>query len=186
MTKKADIYTGTGDKGTTGLFGGSRVDKDSVRVEAYGTVDELCSVIGVVKASGPDVKVRECLSELQRYCYTINSELAADEQGQHMLSRTVDASDVTKMEVWIDEFSNALPKLNHFIVPGESQATAFLNLARTVCRRAERRLWRLSREAVVNKYALTFLNRMSDLLFTLMRYEDLQRGAQEQSVDTIG
>ena len=169
--KKADVYTRTGDEGTTALFGGSRTEKDSARVEAYGTIDELCAVIGVVKTTEISQRIFDILSKIQEYCHDINAEIASDEEGIKMLKKRITKQDVKYLEYLIDEFDAELPKLTHFIVPATKPSTAFLNLARTVCRRAERRLWTLYREYQFNQQIIVFFNRLADLLFTFMRFE---------------
>ena len=169
--KKAAVYTRTGDNGTTVLFGGSRIEKKSARVEAYGTVDEFCAVISVVKTTEISPRIFDILSQLQEYCHGINAEIASDEQGVKMLKQRISEQDVKYIENRIDELDAELPKLTHFIVPMVKPATAFLNLARTVCRRAERRLWALYGERPFNQNIIVFFNRMADLLFTLMRFE---------------
>jgi cob(I)alamin adenosyltransferase len=169
--KKADVYTRTGDEGTTALFGGSRIEKDSARVEAYGTIDELCAVISVVKTTEISQGVFDILSRLQDYCHDINAEIASDEDGIRMLKKRITEQDVIYLENLIDEFDAELPKLTHFIVPTTKPETAFLNLARTICRRAERRLWVLYREHQFNQQIIVFVNRLADLLFTFMRIE---------------
>ena len=169
--KKADVYTRTGDEGTTALFGGSRIEKDSARVEAYGTIDELCAVISVVKTTEISRRVFDVLTKLQDYCHDINAEIASDAEGIKLLNKRITTEDVKYVESLIDEFDSELPKLTHFIVPAVKQKTAFLNLARTVCRRAERRLWLLYREHPFNQNIIVFFNRLADLLFTFMRFE---------------
>ncbi|MBN2007907.1 cob(I)yrinic acid a,c-diamide adenosyltransferase [candidate division KSB1 bacterium] len=171
MPKKADVYTRTGDVGTTGLFGGSRIEKDSLRVEAYGTIDELCAMISVIKALDVDSQIKQVLTQLQVDCHDINAEIASDSEGQAILERTIGDHDVANLERLIDTFDEQLPKLMHFISPVETQSAAFLNLARTICRRAERRLWALSRQDDVNLFIIRFFNRLADLLFTMMRVE---------------
>jgi cob(I)alamin adenosyltransferase len=171
MDKKADVYTRSGDEGMTGLLGGSRVAKDSAQVEAYGTIDELNAGLGVVKAMGPHPEVTEILSQLQEFCYHMNAEIASDDQGRALLKHCMDQQDVAWIEALIDTFDQRLPKLTHFIVPTTNPKAAFLNQARTVCRRAERRVWTWSRQAQINPCLIVFLNRLSDFLFTLMRYE---------------
>ena len=168
---KADIYTRTGDEGTTGLFGGTRVPKDSVQVEAYGTIDELNAALGVVRAMKPQAQVDEVLARLQKLFHTINAEIASDAQGRQQLQATVGPDEVSWIEGVIDEFDAQLPKLDHFIVPATQPAAAYLNLARTLCRRAERRLWTWSQQEAINPHLIVFINRLSDLLFTLMRFE---------------
>jgi len=169
--KKADVYTRTGDKGTTALFGGSRIAKNSKQVEAYGTIDEFCAVISVVKTTRISPGLYDILSKIQDYCHTVNAEIASDDQGNKMLKQHITLEDVRYLESAIDELDAGLPKLNHFIVPDVKPAVAFLNLARTVCRRAERRLWALYREQPFNLQIIVFFNRLADLLFTMMRYE---------------
>jgi len=171
MGKKADVYTRSGDEGMTGLLGGTRVAKDSPQVEAYGTLDELNAALGVVKAMGPADEVGQVVTRLQAYCYQMNAEIASDEQGRSLLKQVVHEDDITWIEAVIDEFDSKLPKLTHFIVPATTPAAAFLNQARTLCRRAERRVWAWSRKTKINPHVIVFLNRLSDLLFTLMRYE---------------
>lgn len=169
--KKAVIYTRTGDEGTTGLFGGARVDKDSLRVEAYGTIDELNALLGILKTTAVHDRIMALLSEWQDLFHDINAEIASDAQGRAQLQRTVTSEDVSRLESFIDEFDAELPPLDHFIVPAVKPSAAFLNQARTVCRRAERRLWALHRQEALNPHLIKFFNRLSDLLFTLMRWE---------------
>ncbi len=171
MGKKADVYTRTGDEGMTGLLGGSRIAKDSPQVEAYGTVDELNAALGVVKAMGPRPDVEEILGQLQEFCYHMNAEIASDDQGRAMLKHRMDEKDIAWVEGLIDTYDQKLPKLTHFVVPVANPSAAFLNQARTLCRRAERRVWTWSRQATVNPHLIVFLNRLSDFLFTLMRIQ---------------
>jgi cob(I)alamin adenosyltransferase len=175
--KKADVYTRTGDQGTTGLFGGTRVDKDSMRVEAYGTLDELAALIGVVKTQDLHPCSLDVLSQIQGHLYHINAEIASDEKGINKLTKKTSQEAVTFIEGLINSFDAKLPKLTHFIVPSDKSSAATLNLARTVCRRAERRLWTLARTEQINPLLITFINRLSDLLFTLMRFEGLAPNA---------
>lgn len=172
---KANVYTRTGDGGTTGLFGGSRVDKESGRVEAYGTLDELGASLSLAKTLGVDPDVRAVLNKLESYLYQMGAEIASDENGVLRLKHIISERDVTTLEERIDEFDAKLSKLTEFIVPVEEPGAAALNVSRTVCRRAERRLWQLSRTEKVNPHLITFVNRLSDLLFTLMRFEGRDR-----------
>jgi cob(I)alamin adenosyltransferase len=158
------IYTRTGDDGTTGLGDGSRVPKDSVRVEAYGTVDELNSVIGVllaVPALPPDVTA--CLTEVQHELFDLGGELCIPGH------RAINAEHVARLERTLDDFNAALPPLKEFILPGGGPAAAACHLARTVARRAERRVWTLARAETVAPEVTQYLNRLSDLLFVLAR-----------------
>ncbi|MCH8216418.1 MAG: cob(I)yrinic acid a,c-diamide adenosyltransferase [Planctomycetes bacterium] len=172
---KANVYTRTGDGGTTGLFGGSRVDKESGRVEAYGTLDELGASLSLAKTLGVDPDVRAVLDRLDTTLYQMGAEIASDEKGVLRLKHIISERDVTTLEERIDEFDAKLSKLTEFIVPVEEPGAAALNVSRTVCRRAERRLWTLSRTEKVNPHLITFVNRLSDLLFTLMRFEGRDR-----------
>lgn len=157
------IYTRTGDKGETGLGDGSRVTKDSPRVEAYGTTDELNSVIGMVLAEAVPDAVHDCLLEVQHRLFDLGGELC-------MPGYTgVDDEHVTWLETQLDAFNAGLPALKEFILPGGGRAAAACHLARTVCRRAERRVVSLAREETVNEPVVRYLNRLSDLLFVIAR-----------------
>jgi cob(I)alamin adenosyltransferase len=158
------IYTRTGDDGSTGLGDGARVSKESLRVEAYGTVDETNSTIGMVLAvaSLPD-GVRRCLTEVQHDLFDLGGELCIPG------SRMITAAYVDRLETELDGFNDPLPPLKDFILPGGGPAAAACHLARTVCRRAERRCWSLAREEAVSPEALKYLNRLSDLLFVIAR-----------------
>jgi cob(I)alamin adenosyltransferase len=158
------IYTRTGDDGTTGLGDGSRVPKDSPRVEAYGTVDELNSVVGLLLAvPGLPEEVTGCLTEVQHELFDMGGELCIP--GHRMIRD----EQVTRLEQELDRFNEALPPLKEFILPGGGPAAAACHLARTVARRAERRAWTLARAESVNPELLKYLNRLSDLLFVVAR-----------------
>jgi cob(I)alamin adenosyltransferase len=158
------IYTRTGDDGSTGLGDGTRVPKDGARVEAYGTVDELNSVVGVLLAvPGLPPAVADCLTEVQHELFDLGGELCIP--GHQMIR----AEQVTRLEHSLDGFNEALPPLKEFILPGGGPAAAACHLARTVARRAERRAWTLARAEQVNPELLKYLNRLSDLLFVLAR-----------------
>ena len=164
------IYTKTGDDGTTGLFGGPRVGKDDMRIEAYGTVDELNSVLGVVRAEELPVDVEQCLTQLQSQLFSVGAELATPEPAAHGTA-LIGPAEIAAIESVIDRFEQRLSPLKQFILPGGTRAAALLHLARTVCRRAERRLVTLTRassEPVANELVV-YLNRLSDLLFVLAR-----------------
>jgi len=165
------IYTRTGDDGTTGLGDGTRVPKDSARVEAYGTVDELNSSIGVLLAacSGPGFqagvprKIIECLTEVQHELFDMGGELCIPGH------RAIQAGQISRLETELDEFNDALPPLKEFILPGGGPAAAACHVARTIARRAERRVLTLSRAEAVSPEVMKYLNRLSDLLFVLAR-----------------
>ena len=158
------IYTRTGDDGTTGLGDGSRTPKDSLRVEAYGTVDELNSVIGMLLAvPNLPAAVTECLTQVQHELFDLGGELCLPGQ------RVIAAEHITRLETALDGFNDPLPPLKEFILPGGGPAAAICHLARTVARRAERRAWTLAKAESVNPEAAKYLNRLSDLLFVLAR-----------------
>ena len=157
------IYTKTGDDGTTGLGDGTRVAKDSTRVGAYGTVDELNSTIGIVLAQEIPPDVRESLTQIQHDLFDLGGELCIP--GMAM----VHESDVERLEQTLDGFNANLPALKDFILPGGGMAAAACHLARTVCRRAEREVVTLARTETVRPEAVRYLNRLSDLLFVLAR-----------------
>lgn len=162
------VYTKTGDTGTTGLYTGERVEKDSVRVEAYGSIDEVNSALGMARAWAMHEAVRNTLLDLQKLLMRVMADVASLGADS---SRRVSEADITKLEVWIDEYSARLAPLTHFIIPGDTKAAAALDLARTTTRRAERNLWRLARREKIAEAALIVLNRVSDLCFVLSRVE---------------
>jgi cob(I)alamin adenosyltransferase len=157
------IYTRTGDDGTTGLADGSRVDKDSHRVEAYGTVDELNSILGMVLAYELPEAVRDCLVDVQHDLFDLGGEFSIPGY------QAIKDGYVTRLETILDEFNAELPSLKEFILPAGGLATSTAHLARTVCRRAERRATTLAREEEINPAAISYLNRLSDLLFVIAR-----------------
>lgn len=157
------IYTRTGDDGSTGLADGSRVDKDDMRVEAMGAVDELNSNVGVILAHVIPTEMRECLTNVQHALFDIGGELAIPG------SSTVTARYVTALERALDEVNATMPPLKEFVLPGGGAAAAAVHVARSVCRRAERRLFALSRRDDVNPHSRAYLNRLSDLFFVLAR-----------------
>lgn len=158
------IYTRTGDKGTTGLGDGTRVDKDSLRVEAYGTTDELNSCIGMIlsEPSVPD-DLRHWLLEIQHDLFDLGGELCIP--GHVVLN----ASFIDRLEQQIDAMNEQLPPLKEFILPGGNRAATTCHLARTICRRAERRVLSLAKNETINDWGLKYLNRLSDLLFVAAR-----------------
>jgi len=169
------IYTRTGDDGSTGLGDGTRVAKESARVEAYGTVDETNSAVGMVLGA-PELppEIARCLTEIQHDLFDLGGELCIP---GHVM---INAAHIARLEKELDGFNEGLPPLKEFILPGGGQAAAACHLARAVCRRAERRLWSLARVEVVSPEALKYLNRLSDLLFVIARL--LARGAAGEVV----
>ena len=158
------IYTRTGDDGTTGLGDGSRVLKEHLRVEAYGTVDETNSAIGVILSLGNlPPPIAHCLTEVQHDLFDLGGELCIP---GHLM---IEAAHVERLESELDGFNEDLPPLKEFILPGGGPAAAACHVARAVCRRAERRCWSLARAENVSSETLKYLNRLSDLLFVLAR-----------------
>ena len=180
------IYTKTGDRGETGLFGGGRVAKDHVRVDAYGEVDELNSTLGIaileLERAG-EAELAAGLRQVQADLFTVGAVLAtpAVENGGRESSYipALDPARVDALERWIDAADAELEPLRSFILPGGTAAAAVLHLARTVCRRAERRVVGLAREATVGEEHLVYLNRLSDLLFTLARLANRRAGVAD-------
>jgi cob(I)alamin adenosyltransferase len=169
------IYTRTGDDGSTGLYGGGRVAKCDLRIEAFGSVDELNAQLGVARAMGLPPGCDEILAHLQNQMFDLGAELAtpdAQERGTDYLQD----SDVAQVETWIDEFESQLKPLQTFILPGGSQPTAHLHLARGVCRRAERRLVALAQASPVRGLVVRYVNRVGDLLFVLARAANAELG----------
>jgi cob(I)alamin adenosyltransferase len=173
------IYTKTGDDGTTGLFGGGRVKKASTRVEAYGTVDELNATLGLARAAKLDPFADGVLAHAQVDLFTVGAELACVPGKEEKLSMSlVDADDAARLERAIDEAEKELPPLKTFVLPGGSPQASALHLARTVCRRAERAVLSIDDTPARNDVVI-YLNRLSDLLFTLARHANLKAGVED-------
>jgi cob(I)alamin adenosyltransferase len=164
------IYTKTGDKGTTGLYTGERIAKDSQRVEAYGTVDELTSVLGVARSQCKNEAVKSTIYDLQKLLMSLMAQLASNGTDCHYIT----AEQINLLEQNIDNYDAQLPPLTAFLISGDSIGAACLDQARTVTRRAERQVWRLARSEAVDDTILVFLNRLSDLCFVLGRIENLK------------
>jgi cob(I)alamin adenosyltransferase len=174
------IYTRTGDNGDTSLFDGTRVPKSDARVDAYGEVDELSAMLGLVRALGVDADVSDPLAAIQRDLFALGAKLAdpAARIAGRVEKVDLGADDAARLEGWIDTFEAELPPLRHFIHPGGCQAGATLHLARTVCRRAERRMVALE-PGGLDPYLLVYMNRLSDLLFVLARVVNKRAGVGE-------
>lgn len=174
------IYTRTGDQGETGLFGGKRVAKDDVRVEAYGSVDEANAAIGLALAHCRVESVRRVLTELQSDLFTLGAELASVPGTEAKLGiALLTETDVARLEQAIDAAEASLPPLKNFILPGGPPDVAALHLARTVARRAERRVLTLSQREPLRSSVLVYLNRLADLLFVLARQEQHETGGTD-------
>ena len=172
------IYTRTGDGGATTLFDGTRIAKSDPRVDAYGDVDEANAVIGAIRAEGLDADIDDLLVQVQRDLFALGSRLAdpAERIADRVTKIALGPADVTKLEVWIDTYEAELTPLRRFILPGGTRAAAALHVARTVCRRAERRMVAL---AVLEVEFLAYMNRLSDLLFVLARAVNHRAGVAE-------
>lgn len=162
------LYTKTGDKGTTGLLTGERVSKDSLRVEAYGSVDELSSALGIARAWSQSREVCDTIYKVQKLLMLIMAELASSNMTKHY----VEQEHINILECTIDTFDAQLPPLTEFIIPGDSKGGAGLDLARTIARRAERQVVRLANQEALGDFILVALNRISDLCFVLARFEN--------------
>jgi len=176
------IYTKTGDAGSTGLFGGGRVPKDDPRVEAYGDVDELNAALGLARSIEPLPRVDEVLVPLQRDLFAIGALLATpdpEKMREQLAKARVDDERVAQLEHAIDDCDAELEPLRAFILPGGSPKAAALHVARTVCRRAERRVVALQQSVEIPGLVVIYLNRLSDLLFVLARVANLRAGAGE-------
>ena len=163
------IYTKTGDDGTTGLFGGARLPKHHVRIEAYGTVDELNAVIGWLNTLIPHQELHDFLLNIQSRLFTVGANLASDPD-KEMITPDLTEEDIYAIEKYIDKLQETLPPLKHFILPGGSPSISAAHLARTVCRRAERRCVALALESKVDNLILLYLNRLSDFFFVVARW----------------
>ncbi len=163
------IYTKTGDVGETSLFGGRRVLKSELRIEAYGTVDELNSWIGLVADTQAQAEVQKLLRQVQDRLFTLGSTLAADPDNQKLKVHDLHESDVELLEAAIDAYETTLPPLQHFVLPGGHVHVSYCHLARTVCRRAERLCVALHSAAHIHPLLIKYLNRLSDYLFVLSR-----------------
>ena len=176
------IYTKTGDAGQTGLFGGGRVAKDDLRVEAYGDVDELNAVLGMARCIEMMPRIDEVLVPIQRDLFAIGALLATpdrDRMASHLEKARIDETRITELEYAIDDGEAELEPLRAFIIPGGTPKAAALHVARTVCRRAERHVVRLQHDVELPPLAIIYLNRLSDLLFTLARLANHRAGAGE-------
>ncbi|MEM1205790.1 MAG: cob(I)yrinic acid a,c-diamide adenosyltransferase [Acidobacteriota bacterium] len=180
MPRITKVYTRTGDDGTTALGVSKRVPKESPRVEAYGTVDELNSHLGVAMATGLDGTLVEPLQGIQNDLFHLGSDLCVPEEDKvkfqvpRMEARHVDA-----LEALMDRLSESLEPLANFVLPGGDPAAAHLHVARCVCRRAEREVLRLSRDEAVGEHTIPYLNRLSDTLFVMARYQNHRQGRSD-------
>jgi cob(I)alamin adenosyltransferase len=182
MSEKIKIYTKTGDDGTTGLVGGTRLKKFNQRLEAYGTIDELNASIGVIVSECYDSDVKISLVKIQNKLFNIGSRLASDEKGDEFTKQlSLKIEDIEFLEYEIDKFEKSLPELKNFILPGGSKSGANCHVARTICRRAERRILEFAEQNKVQPEIIQYVNRLSDFLFVLARKINNDAGFKETS-----
>lgn len=173
------IYTKTGDKGKTSLLGGTRVNKYDLRIETYGTIDELNSQIGVLRSMDVGEEVKQVLIKIQTFLFTSGSQLASEPGKSRIKIPTLKDDAISFLENEIDKMDTALPQMRHFVLPGGHPAVAAAHVARTVCRRAERLVIHLRDESEVPEPIPIFLNRLSDFFFVLSRKLSQDLGAEE-------
>jgi len=173
------IYTKTGDGGETGLFRGPRVPKHDPRVDAYGNVDELNALLGVLLPEIQDQEIRDLIASIQHELFEVGADLATPQQADRGHEMRIPHSMTARLEAAIDRFEERLPELTQFILPGGSKGGALLHYARTICRRAERKVSRLKEQQMMDPEILVYLNRLSDLLFVLARAENHKSGSPE-------
>ena len=171
------IYTKTGDKGDTSLYDGTRVAKDDVRVESYGTVDELTSSLGLAKTYVEDEAIRRLVHKMQTDLFRVAGELATSDGAKFPLR--ISEADTAALEKVIDDYVARMAPVDKFIVPGNTQASAALHVARTVCRRAERRILTLSRQVPVSDELIKYVNRLSDAIYAVARFLEGQQSYVE-------
>lgn len=173
------IYTKTGDRGMTSLVGGTRISKDHLKIETYGTVDELNSWIGVLRDAPENASRRDIFKEIQDRLFTLGADLAAEPEQTKRKIPDLFESDIELLECEMDKMNEEIPPLKAFVLPGGHQSVSFAHVARTVCRRAERHAIRLGREEEVNPLIIKYLNRLSDYLFVVSRKITQELGAEE-------
>jgi cob(I)alamin adenosyltransferase len=180
MPRITKVYTKTGDKGETGLGGGQRVPKDSLRIAAYGTVDELNSHIGVAISCQLDPDLENKLKKIQNELFHLGSDLCFLEEDKKIFSiPLIEEKHVLALEEIMDRYTEQLSPLENFILPGGTSGASYLHVARTVCRRAERDTIALSREEEIGPFIIKYLNRLSDTLFVMSRYENFKKSYQD-------
>ena len=180
MPRLTKIYTRKGDDGTTALGGGQRVPKDSLRVMAYGVVDELNSALGVALAHGLHEDLQQMLAVIQNELFHLGSDLCfVEEDKARFALPQIEAKHIERLEGWVDQLNDAVGPLQNFILPGGTLGAAQLHLARTICRRAERDVTALQHSEATGAHVGAYLNRLSDLLFVMARYENFKAGNAE-------
>ncbi len=166
------IYTKTGDRGSTSLFDNKRVPKDHIRVESYGTIDELNSFMGLAKNYVEDEEMYNLIENIQNKLFTVGAYLATEDPAK--VKHHIVEKDIEDLEKIIDTYMSKLKEVKGFIVPGSGKKSAYLHVARTICRRAERRIITLSQEVEINPLVIKYINRLSDCLYALARYSEVK------------
>jgi len=185
MPRLTKIYTRTGDDGTTGLGGGQRIPKDALRIETFGTVDELNAQLGAALATGLEASLAEELGRVQHELFNLGSDLCILESDKTRRAvPTIEERHVRALEAAMDRMTEPLGPLENFILPGGSAGAAALHVARTVCRRAERLAVALARKEPVGPFVVAYLNRLSDTLFVMARWENKHRGVHDTTWDS--
>lgn len=180
MEKKFKVYTKTGDDGTTGLVGGNRVKKYDPRLEGYGTIDELNSCIGIIRSYDIPEDIKGIIIQIQNKLFNIGSRLASDEKGEtYTANLSIKDEDIEVLEKAIDKFEEGLPELANFILPGGELSVAQCHMARTICRRAERRIVEFSEQTPIQAEIVKYVNRLSDFFFVLARKLSHLKGVEE-------
>jgi len=178
--EKSKVYTRTGDKGTTSLVGGKRVPKADARIESYGTIDELNSFIGLLMVEPIEQADLDFLRFVQHKLFTIGSYLATDQESAELkIESMVTPESIARIESEIDRIDGELPKSRHFVLPGGCRSAALAHVCRTICRRAERRIYQLKEISLVEDPVLIFINRLSDYLFVMARKECIKNNGEE-------
>jgi cob(I)alamin adenosyltransferase len=178
--KKSSLYTGGGDKGTTSLVGGQRVPKTHPRLEAYGTIDELNSFIGLLITEVENEEIVGLLQFVQHKLFAAGSNLATETTSTELKPASrITTENIRRLEQSIDLIDSKLPKMTGFVLPGGSRSAALAHICRTICRRAERRIYQLATENTVEEFVFVFMNRLSDLLFVIARYECIREKDSE-------
>ncbi|QCK16503.1 cob(I)yrinic acid a,c-diamide adenosyltransferase [Mangrovivirga cuniculi] len=173
------VYTKTGDDGTTGILGGTRLPKSHIRIEAYGTVDELLSWIGMVRDQKVNENRNDFLVRIQDRLFTLGSYLASDPEKSKVAIPEIKEKDIKDLEAEMDSMDENLPPLKNFVLPGGNQSVSYVHIARTVCRRAERAVVLLNEHQALDKKVIHYLNRLSDYLFVLSRMNSKELNATE-------
>ena len=177
------IYTKTGDNGTTALFNGTRVKKNSLRTAAYGTIDELNAVLGIALSLNPAQKIKESIDLISIDLFRLGSDLATPMSSKAFIPR-INENDILQLEAQIDAYDLDLPKLEHFVMPGGSVCAAHLNYARTIARRAEREIITLAEQEDIGEFIIKYINRLSDFLFIASRLSNKLDGYEEKLWET--